>query len=96
MSRYSSILQADADRCYVDGCCRRPTDWHHIVHGTKHNKKWSEQNGLMVHLCRKHHEECHHTSAWLDKELKIEAQKTYEETHSRADWMAFVGRNYND
>lgn len=69
---------------------------HHIFYGR--NKKNSDRNGFVVYLCVAHHTgPCGvHSSKgdFLDKRLKIECQKKFEETHTRAEFMRIIGKNY--
>jgi len=70
---YGSILTSNHERCYK--CGRTACEWHHIIHGTKGNKKLSEQYGLMVPLCRECHTKVHHSGGELDRELKEDSQR---------------------
>lgn len=91
-----SILTTDKSTCYV---CQRTThtEMHHIIHAGC-SKKRQERIGLIVYLCP----ECHRgtngvhgkNGHMLDLDLKQIAQHTYEETHSREEWMQEIGRNY--
>lgn len=88
-----SIVQSEKE-CYV---CGRVTQLHrhHILFGTA-NRKVAEKHGLTVYLCLEHHEGntgVHHNKE-LDLELKRLAQRKFELTHTRQQWMDAVGRNY--
>lgn len=67
---------------------------HHIFAGGL--RKVSERHGLKVWLCH----ECHtgKNGAQYDpiknRTLKADAQREYERTHSREDWMRIIGKNY--
>lgn len=83
-------------KCYL---CGR-TDWiecHHLFGGAR--RKISEENGFVVDLCHWHHNEppsgAHHNRE-LSDQLKRMAQSKYEETHTRAEFMELIGRNYLD
>ena len=103
-----SILQPKDGTCYI--CSRlhgdyriKLTEEHHIFYGSA-NRKVSETEGFKVDLCRRHHnyewgccpEAVHHnpTGAGMDLWLKQEAQRKYEETHSREEFMKLIGKNY--
>lgn len=70
---------------------------HHIFHGTA-NRKQSERAGLKVHLCYRCHRGSgtgvHGGNRELDRRLKQEAQRAYERTHTRAEFIALIGKNY--
>lgn len=90
-----SILQQEK-RCYITGSTGN-LQKHHIYFGR--NRKTSEKHGFWVWLigelhnqsdlgvhCKNGHE--------LDLRLKQECQQKFEETHSRSEFMALIGRNY--
>lgn len=69
---------------------------HHIYYGSA-NRKISDKNGFTVWLCARHHNmsnEGVHFEKRKDIYLKEQCQKKYEESHSRADFMRLIGRNY--
>lgn len=91
-----SIMKNDKhNRCYM---CRKEgrMELHHIYFGK--NRKISDKNGFVVHLCGKcHREECGVHGKYghlMDIYLKKLCQLTYEETHTRAEFMALIGCNY--
>ena len=91
-----SILQTDK-KCYL---CGRISglERHHVIHGTANRRK-AEKMGLWIWLCPECHRngpEAVHRNATLDRNLKKIAQKRYEYTHTRAEWMREIGRNYID
>ena len=69
---------------------------HHIYKGK--NRKISDQNGFVVHLCP----DCHRGTDGvhgkfghlMDMYLEKSCQLTYEETHTREEFMKLIGRNY--
>ena len=63
----------DYETCYM--CGAKATEWHHCLHGP--DKKISEQDGLMVPLCRNCHNRVHHVEGDYDKILKQMAQRTF-------------------
>ena len=89
-----SILQQDKV-CYL---CGRTfgLEKHHIFGGVA-NRKISEAQGLWVWLCG---ETCHRGvdgaqyNPDKNKLLKYQAQMAFEKTHSHAEWMKIIGRNY--
>ena len=88
-----SIMQ-DEKRCYL---CSKLTglEKHHIFGGVA-NRPISEKLGLWVYLCH----DCHtgKAGAQYDKmknlRLKQDAQFAFERTHTRSDWMQWIGKNY--
>ena len=88
------------DQCYM---CMQQGDYslkpvlekHHVFMGPL--RKISEKEGLYVYLCP----ECHrygkhavHRDYAVCRMIQQEAQKKYEETHSRAEFMRIMGRSY--
>lgn len=98
-----SIMQEKSEkRCYLcmllEGDYRiKEVQEHHVCFGTANRAK-SEAMGLKVNLCiERHHEtgpQAAHRNAEMARILQREAQKAYEETHTRDEWMAEIGRNY--
>ena len=95
-----SIIQTEKE-CYL---CRYLYDFentrnlhdHHIFFGTA-NRKLSEKYGLKVYLCINHHTEglgAVHKNIDYDYILKKIAQKKFEETHTRKEFMHIFGRNF--
>lgn len=68
---------------------------HHVLFGNAH--AFAEEEGLKVNLCLGHHrigpEAVHnnHKNAELLMEM---AQKEWEKTHTREEWMCHVEKNY--
>ena len=87
----------DADRIctHESGCTRPYAERHEIFYGTK-CRQLSIEYGLQKDLCPEHHRgpEGPHQNKEYDLKLKREAQSKFEETHSRAEWMKLIGRNY--
>ena len=88
-----SIIQAEKE-CYICGNTQNLHD-HHCFGAA--NRRWSEKFGLKVWLCAN----CHNMSdrgVHFNKALRIElqqiAQRKFEETHTRQEWMDIFGRNY--
>ena len=91
-----SILQTNKE-CYV---CKTTYNLHlhHIYFGP--NRKVSDKNGFVVHLCQYHHEGTYGVHGKygneLNKKLKQECQKKYEQAHTREEFIKLIGRNYLD
>ena len=96
-----SIISSDKeDRCYF--CGREQTETfrlhvHHIYKAA--NRQISDREGFIVHLCPYCHtintDSVHGKEGHLkDLHLMKACQLAYEENHSRAEFMALIGRNY--
>ena len=76
-------------------CGRTPTEEHHCFGGA--NRKLSEKYGLKVYLCHEHHNEppfgVHFNKENMDMVRRI-AQRKFEETHTREEFIKIFGRNY--
>lgn len=89
-----SIVQKE----YCCLVCKTTRDLHkhHCFFGTANRKK-SEKHGLTVWLCSRHHNGSDygvHFNKQLDKNIKQLAQRKFEETHSREEFMREFGRNW--
>lgn len=91
-----SIMQNEKV-CYITGRTDQLHE-HHIYGGA--NRKVSEANGFKVWLTYDLHNGNNPNAVhknpmrgW-DLKLKRDCQRKYEETHSRAEFMALIGRNY--
>lgn len=88
-SRYS-ILTNDLEHCYI---CRFQgkkvlrDDLHEVYGGA--NRKRSILNGLVVPLCRKHHQ-----NEEILSELKVATQQIYELNHTRDEFIKLIGKSY--
>lgn len=95
-----SIIQRaeDRQRCYLcmlrngDYEERRYLETHHVLFGQGRRDK-SEADGLTVRLCSEHHYEVHHNAASRHRLCAI-AQREYERTHTREEWMSRYKKNY--
>lgn len=92
MSR--SIMTDNFEECYLCGGVKECV--HHIFEGNG-RRPISERHGFTVPLCNR----CHNMSAWAvhfnkqeDLRLKRAAQRKYEETHTREEFIKLIGRNY--
>lgn len=99
-----SILHQEKGTCYL--CVRLLGDYtkysylekYHAFDGNP-NRRISEENGFTAELCLGHHQvgpEAVHNNAKNMRFLQQECQREYEKTHSRAEWMALIGRNCLD
>lgn len=99
-----SILQSDSDRrrCWL--CMQWLHDYgektrlhkHHIFEGTA-LRRISEAEGFFVWLCPQHHEFGQmsvHRDITVRRSLQRQAQRKYEETHTRQEFMLLIGRSY--
>ena len=90
-----SIIQKNK-QCFICGTTYNLHD-HHIFMGA--NRKNSEKAGLKVWLCYTHHNGSSyspHFNRDVDLELKRIAQRRFEETHTRDEFMKLIGKNYLD
>ena len=90
-----SIIQ-DKKECYI---CKTTYNLHlhHIFFGTA-NRKISDKNGFVIYLCQYHHESDFGVHGKygdeLNRKLKSECQKKYEENHTRQEFINLIGRNF--
>lgn len=97
----NSILRTERGTCYL--CARLHNDYrnkyteeHHVLFGSGLRKK-SEEEGLKVNLCLKHHREgpeAVHNNQAIREELCRIVQNEYEKTHTRSEWMEISKKNY--
>lgn len=106
MSRKSrkSIIHEKDGTCFL--CMMLNNDYrihadlekHHIFGGA--NRKHSEAEGLYCWLCQDHHrngengKKAVHSHKATRQRLQAYAQKVYEQTHTREEFMRIFGRNY--
>lgn len=89
-----SVLTQDMEHCII--CGRNPVHRHHIFYGSA-NRKLSDEDGYWVPLCMGHHEtypEAVHRNHFFDLILKETAQRHYEQTHTREQFIARYGKSY--
>lgn len=92
MKRYS-ILD-NLDKCFF---CGRPAECIHEVFFGTANRRISIENGFCAGLCHKEHNlssKSVHNNREMDLALKRAYQKKYEENHTRADFIALIGKSY--
>lgn len=99
-----SIMHRKDGTCYLCTLLRNDcstysyTEEHHVIYG-KGNIPLSEKYGLKVYLCIGHHregKEAVHKNWKNDLILKKEAQRIFEKTHSRKEFIELFGINYRD
>lgn len=73
--------------CEFCGQYSKRLDPHEVYGGS--NRKRSILNGFVKRLCR----ECHSNENIIEQ-LKIDTQKEFEKTHTRAEFIAIVGKSY--
>ena len=90
-----SILQ-NRKESYISGSTYNLEE-HHIFFGTA-NRKVSEKNGFKVWLTTEEHRGTYGVHGKfgrdLDIKLKQDAQRKYEETHTREEFIKLIGKNY--
>lgn len=86
-----SIIQ-DKEECYVCGITSG-LHTHHCIHGNA-NRKIADKYGLTVRVCYRCHTRIHDKDRNLDLSLIKLAQRKFEETHSREEWMELFERNW--
>lgn len=88
-----SILQKEKE-CLV--CKTNNVAEHHVFYGTANRKK-SDEFGLVVWLCPRHHNASNagvHFNKHLDLKIKQMAQRKFEELYSHEKFMQEFGRNW--
>ena len=90
-----SILQEEKC-CYICGTTR-DLHLHHVMYGTA-NRRLSDEDGLTVYLCQRHHTGMAgvHFNKKIDLTLKAKAEEAYLETYNKTieDFIARYGKNY--
>ena len=85
-----SIMQTEK-RCYLTGA-ETWLDKHHIFTGPR--RKAAEKWGCWVWLRHDVHMRLHQEDPELERRLKRECQKRFEELHSHELFMHVFGKNY--
>ena len=97
----ASILHKKDGTCYL--CARLNGDYsykyteEHHVFGGKANRVISEAEGLKVYLCLYHHREgpeAVQNNRENNRLVQQDAQRAFEKTHTRKEFMDLIGRNY--
>lgn len=86
-----SIITKDLEHCYI--CTERglkdiPRDDLHEIYGGR-NRKRSIENGLVVPLCRKCHED-NEILKFLQRFMQLE----YEKTYTKEEFIKLIGKSY--
>lgn len=84
----------DKKECFICGAIADLHE-HHVLFGPFRKK--AEHFGLKVFLCPYHHNMSDygvHFNKKIDVELKKMAQRKFEESHSREEWMRIFEKNY--
>ncbi len=73
-------------------------DKHHVIYGTA-NRRLSDQTGLWVYLCKRHHNQDNspvavHFNRSVREELCKDAERAFLRDHTFDDWMTTFGKNY--
>ena len=86
------------DECII---CETPyAATHEPFFGRNGNPRKCQDDGICVKLCYNHHQSNSkefkgvHFNGVLDLQIKQQAQAKYEETHTRAEFMARYGQNW--
>lgn len=72
------------------------TELHHVVFGGGGRAR-SEENGLKVYLCLRHHrtgKDAVHNCRETRERLCAYMQEAYEQDHTREEWMRIAYKNY--
>lgn len=91
-----SLLNSENGMCYICGCIGL-THKHHIFGGA--NRKHSEDYGLFVYLCPKHHnmsDKSVHFDKGLKKWIQTEGQEAFEQIYGHEKFMEIFGKNYKE
>lgn len=92
-----SILQGKSKRCYFTDTETGPLERHHIYFGAG-MRQISDKHGFWVWLKPEWHrgtQGVHGRDGHkIDLRLKQDCQRKFEETHTREEFMAIIGRNY--
>ena len=93
MIRHKSILQNN-NACIICGDTR--AEIHHVFFGIP-NREHCDEDGLWVWVCPDHHRlsaNSFHFNRSMDLKLKRYAQRKYEETHTREEFIERYGKSY--
>ena len=89
-----SVIVTDQEHCMI--CGRDPVQRHHIYHGTS-GRRLADEDGYWVPLCVEHHltgKAAVHSNRFFDQTLQGMAQRHYEKTHTREEFIARYGKSY--
>ena len=93
MSRTTRSILQDKRVCLI--CGNPHAETHHIYFGAG-RRKISDRMGFIAFLCAEHHRgnKSPHHDRETDLQLKQTCQKVFEETHTREEFIALIGRSY--
>ena len=99
--KHKQILWQEEGTCYLCALFGdnswKFTHGHHIYPGA--NRRISEQEGFVCRLCVQHHTEgpeAVHSNITNMRIIQMDAQREYEKTHTRQQFMDLIGRSYLD
>ena len=78
------VKEGKCDYCHME---KKHLDPHEVYGGS--NRKRSIRNNFVKMLCR----ECHSSEAIINQ-LRIDAQKEFEKTHTREEFIKIIGKSY--
>ena len=94
MAKLKSIFTNDFNTCFLSGACSWVED-HHIFFGK--NRKNSDKHGMIIPVDHYIHNESpygiHHNEA-LNLQVKQFAQREFEKSHTREEFMLIFGENF--
>lgn len=91
--RANSLLQPDGEQeCYLTGT-QSGIDCHHIYAGVA-NRKLSDEWGCWVYLKHSIHMDLHDRRKDVDRMLKRECQKAFEQRYGHQKFMELFRKNY--
>lgn len=96
MAKKYSVFTEDIKTCYFTGAVHG-VHWHHIFGKNQYDRKKSEQYGYMlpvVHWLHNMNPFSIHENSAFRLALKQMAQRHFEETHTREEFMLEFGENY--
>lgn len=89
----NSLLQPDGEKeCFLTGV-QSGVDKHHVYGGVA-NRKISEEWGCWVYLKHSIHMDLHDRRKDVDRMLKRECQKAFEEKYGHKKFMELFRKNY--
>lgn len=91
-----SIITDNLEQCYI--CKRKPVEIHHIVFGVA-NRDLSDKFGLIVPLCREHHQdgaEAVHRNKNANLYFKRLAKKQFEKHFPQYNFTEVFGKDWSE
>lgn len=89
-----SIITDDMEHCIE--CGQTPAQTHHLFGGySTGNRNFSDEDGLVIPLCYRHHTEMHNDpNKKLMRKWHRIGQWKYEENHTREEFRKRYGKSY--